>query len=153
MSDSNNFLLERYKYILARKQALNEATFKIAAIYQAVLLALGLAQFNVIAMLNAKSISLEIAKFASLSIQIMLVTLTVLILSLLVGGILSWLKYRKDEGNIDLAIMGVSRMPVKLSSALRWYETYIAITILVVCILSIWGYNYSLPILMGTISG
>jgi hypothetical protein len=140
MFNPEPFKLERYKYILARKQSLNEATFKITAIYQVAIAALGLAQYNIIVMLKSDAISFEVASLSSLCLIFMLSILTVLILALLMGGILAWLKYRDDEKEIETEVFGTARTAVKLSSIFSWYETYIAITVLAVFSLSLWAY-------------
>ncbi|WP_236197031.1 hypothetical protein [Pseudomonas glycinae] len=153
MYNQEIFKLEKYKYILARKQSLNEATFKITAIYQVAIAALGLAQYNVIAMLKADSIIFEVAKLFSLCIIVMLSILTVLIVALLVGGILAWLKYRRDESEIEQDVFGTPRLPVKFTSILTWYETYIAITVLVVFSLCLWAYFEKLGPLLSLLAG
>nr|AVJ40384.1 hypothetical protein CLM75_24710 [Pseudomonas lurida] len=142
MADKQDFTLERYKYILERKQSLNEATFKIAAIYQVIIVALGLAQFNVIAMTSSKSITLSTAEFASTCLLCMLAILTLLIIALLLGGIFSWLKYRSDERNIEIQIFGKSREPTSISNIFRWYETYIALIVILVFAATFWTYIY-----------
>lgn len=153
MYNQEVFKLEKYKYILARKQSLNEATFKITAIYQVAIAALGLAQYNVIAMLKADSISFEVAKLSSLCLIIMLSILTVLVVALLVGGILAWLKYRRDESEIEQDVFGMPRSPVKFTSILTWYETYIAITVMVVFSLCLWAYLEKLGPLLSLLAG
>ncbi len=140
MYNQENFKLEKYKYILARKQSLNEATFKITAIYQVAIAALGLAQYNVMAMLKVSSITLDVASLSSLCLIVMLAILTVLIVALLIGGILAWLKYRYDESEIEREVFGVSRPSVKLASILTWYETYIILTVVLVFFVCLWAY-------------
>ncbi|WP_095125921.1 hypothetical protein [Pseudomonas sp. Irchel s3a12] len=140
MYNQEVFKLEKYKYILARKQSLNEATFKITAIYQVAIAALGLAQYNVIAMLKADTITFEVASLSSLCLILMLTILTILIVALLIGGILAWLKYRRDESEIEQEVFGKPRSPVKLTSIFTWYETYIAITVALVFSLWLWTY-------------
>jgi hypothetical protein len=140
MCNQEAFKLEKYKYILARKQSLNEATFKITAIYQVAIAALGLAQYNIIAMLKADSITFEVASLSSLCLILMLTILTILIVALLIGGILAWLKYRRDESDIEQGVFGKSRSPVKLKSIFTWYETYIVITVIMVFSLWLWTY-------------
>lgn len=140
MYDKNSFLLERYKYILTRKQHLNEATFKIAAIYQVILLALAAGQYNVIVQWKAAAITGHIAELFSMCIAVMIFALSALILTLLIGGIASWLKYRRDETNIELAVHGTSRAPVRFASIFRWYETYLGGVVIAVFIG--WAYVY-----------
>lgn len=140
MANQEIFKLERYKYILARKQSLNEATFKITAIYQVVIAALAISQYNVIVMLKSKSISYDIAQFSSICLFFMLAILTVLIVALLVGGVFAWLKYRRDEQEMEIDVFGISRARVGFFNIFSWYETYIVITVLAVFALGLWAY-------------
>lgn len=149
MLNKEAFLIERYKYILSRKQSLNETTFKIAAIYQVIIIALAIAQFNIITMRSARTVTLEEASFFSGSLMVMLTILTFLIISLLLGGIFSWLKYRKEESKIELETFGRSRELTKISNIFRWYETYIALIVIIVQVLISWAYfNILTPMLI-----
>jgi hypothetical protein len=153
MYNQENFKLEKYKYILARKQSLNEATFKITAIYQVAIAALGIAQYNIIVMLKANSITLEVASLSSFCLIVMLAILTTLIMALLIGGILAWLKYRYDESDIERDVFGKSRTPVKLASSFTWYETYILLTVLLVFLVCLWAYFERLTPLLTLLAG
>ena len=146
--NKNDFLLERYKYVLLRKQHLNEATFKIAAIYQTVLLALGIGQYNVISLWKQKTLNNDLAHLFTNCIFAMLIILTMLILILILGGIFSWLKYKSDESDIEFKVSGTRRPDVTFKSIFRWYETYLALIVIIV--LASWIYTYLyhlLPIL------
>jgi hypothetical protein len=134
MYDTNAFLLERYKYVLLRKQALNEATFKIAAIYQAVLLALGLGQYNVLVLYQSGALSAVNARLYSNLLLAMLFVLSALVLTLLVGGIFAWINYRNDEAEIELKVAGIKKDRIKMLSIFSWYETYIGAIVLVVLV-------------------
>ncbi|ENU4084551.1 hypothetical protein ACFH11_000077 [Enterobacter asburiae] len=138
--NQNDFLLERYKYVLQRKQHLNEATFKIAAIFQTVLLALGIGQYNVVSLWKQKTIDIVLAKLFTNCILAMLIALTGLVITLISGGIVAWLKYRADESDIEFKVSGTRRPEVKLKSVLRWYETYFLL--IVVIVLAAWLYTY-----------
>lgn len=140
MLNKELFLIERYKYILSRKQSLNETTFKVAAIYQVVIIALAIAQFNIIQMRSAHTITFIESQFYTNCLMIMLTILTFLIISLLLGGVFAWLKYRKEESNIEFEAFGQSRGLAKFSNIFRWYETYIAIIVIIVYISALWAY-------------
>lgn len=130
MSDSaGEFLLERYKYILDQKKALNETTFKIAALYQAVIVVLFAGEFAVVKDFLSRGVSAEVAKMASWAIFAMNLLLATICLTLLIGGALAWLSYRKEQIEIELYAMKMKRQELKKTNLLRWYETYIAISI------------------------
>jgi len=121
------FTLERYKYVLGQKKDLNEKSFKLATVYQAaVILACG-ATYKVVC--DARSgvvtaqegLAFEWAIFG-------IMTLASLFFALLIaGGLLSWLKYRRDEADIEFAVTGTCRPAPGRSDILRWYETYLII--------------------------
>lgn len=140
MTVADAVLLEKYKYILSRKQALNESTFKIAAIYQALILGVAIAQYNVLVSMQAKAIDFRVSFLSSASLMVALVVITALILSLLIGGVFAWFKYRKDESVIELAVLGTVRAPVRFRSVFSWYETYIALVVLAVGIGGLYVY-------------
>lgn len=144
MSVDNPFLLEKYKYILARKQALNEATFKIAATYQTLVIALGVAEYTIISQLNEKKINIALATYATLTTYTLLSILTSFVILLLAGGVKSWLKYRKDEALVELEAMGKTKEPVKPIDIFRWYETYIILVVLIIFIVSTWSLKATL---------
>ncbi|MGF6208812.1 hypothetical protein [Pseudomonas frederiksbergensis] len=151
MDVKDTFALEKYKYVLLRKQALNEATFKIAAIYQALVIGVGVAQYSVLASHQTRTIDDKLALQASICLMIMLMVTTALILSLLIGGIFAWVKYREDESSISEEYLNKARDPIKLRSIFSWYETYLALVVLIVAVLGVLGYTlYLLPsLLMG----
>ncbi|MBD8197605.1 MULTISPECIES: hypothetical protein [Pantoea] len=136
MLNRESFLLERYKYILLRKQTLNEATFKIAAIYQVIIITLAAAQYNIINLLNTYKIDKIKAIFFSNCLMAMLLILTIFTVTLLIGGVFSWLKYRNEESDIEQEAFGLSRKKPKLTNVVRWYETYLVLTILLIFIAS-----------------
>ena len=141
------FALEKYKYVLARKQDLNDATFKIAAMYQALIIGVGVAQYSVLKSFYAQEISSSLAKQASLSLMGMLLLTSLLIISLLVGGVFSWLKYRGDESTLANEFLGKSKDNIKLVSIFSWYETYLVLVVFLVAVVSVIGYwNILFPI-------
>lgn len=139
-TDAAALVLEKYKYILARKHALNESTFKIAAIYQALIIGLGVAQYNILVSVNAKAISSRLAMFSSAGLMIMLIIVTTLILCMLVGGIFAWSKYRKEESGIEFKAIGTKKDPATFKSIFSWYETYLAMVVLLVGALGLYAY-------------
>lgn len=140
MINKEKFLIERYKYILSRKQSLNETTFKIAAIYQVIIIALAASQYNVVTLLKSKVLDKNIAIFFSNCLIVMLTILTSLTITLLVGGIFSWLKYRHEESLIESEAFGTSREKPKVFNILRWYETYLVTIVLLIFFLALGAY-------------
>lgn len=138
-----SFLIERYKYVLEQKRTLNEKTFKIVSLFQVVIAAIAAGNYEVIKSTQGGEIS---SATAILAIHILyggFLIATIACLSLLVGGIVSWLDYRTDESRIEAYVHGNPKSKIKLTAPLRWYETYIALTMLA----SIVGYSLVLPLL------
>ncbi|WP_252088843.1 hypothetical protein [Pseudomonas sp. MWU13-3659] len=150
MSLEENFKIEKYKYILARKQALNEVTFKIVAVYQALILALFAGQYAVYTSAGKGTLTPALALQSTYVLFALFVMVSVLILALLVGGVFSWMSYRQDESEIELAVTGVPKRPIALADLWRWYETYLVLFVLVFSGGGIWGYmKFILPVFNG----
>lgn len=126
--EKNKFLLERYKYVLMRKNDLNDKTFKIVAFYQALLLSVGAAFYTV----NTNIHQLSLSVMYSTSLIGLLTISTVFLLLLLLGGIFSWVNSRNHESEILLSVFGIERERIKKRHVLFWYETYIIIAMFVV---------------------
>jgi hypothetical protein len=121
-------IAERYKYIIDQKKRLNDATFKIAAFYQTVILVILGAQFKILEITQKNEISAELGTLGSLGLFWCTIGLTVVSLAILVGGIAAWFDYRKEEVRIEQEFGGLRREMPTLRGMLRWYETYIALT-------------------------
>lgn len=132
MDLKNAVILERYKYILARKQSLNEATFKIAAIYQALMLGVAVAQYNVLLSAHEKKISSDLSLFSTYCLVAIFIIISVFVFSLLCGGVFAWLKYKRDEDGVELKVFGVCRPKVRVLSLFTWYETYFALVVFLI---------------------
>jgi hypothetical protein len=127
-------LLERYKYIIDQKKRLNDATFKIAAFYQAVTLVIFGAQFKILETAQKQEISDDLARLGSWGLFWSSVGLTFVSLLLMIGGVGAWLDYRREEALMETEFAGLSRKAPSLKALLRWYETYISFTMIAVII-------------------
>lgn len=121
----SELVVERYKYILDQKRDLNERTFKIVAIYQAVVLAIAVGQFQVSSDTARTSLKPETAIVATWSLFAIFAFISVFSAVLIIGGIAAWLNYRRDEANIEIDVLGCSRPAPRFRDAFKWYETYI----------------------------
>lgn len=131
------YLIERYKYILSRKGQLNEATFKIVSLYQVVVFAFALSFFKIYSCYKDGLLSLDVGYFFCLALIVLYVAFTILILALLIGGVFAWLKYRRDENEIQSLIDGSTRADISFKNVFAWYEFYVTLFIIAVCILSV----------------
>ncbi|WP_152031529.1 hypothetical protein [Pseudomonas putida] len=140
MDLKDEIMLEKYKYILSQKQALNEATFKIVAVYQALVLALAAGQYTVLTTYENAPLKPVWALSVTYMLLGMYVTVSLLIVALLVGGIFSWKGYRKDESVIELQVYGVGKESIKLKSVWCWYETYLVLFVVVASGVGVFSY-------------
>jgi len=130
MASNYDFLLERYKFILAQKQTLNRNTFVAISIYQASFALIVYAQFTVLTRFYEGSVSAHLAATGSALLLGFLFILSFFLIALIAGGIASWLNYRSDEADIEREMFGRSRRPATLSDAFKWYESYVLLAIL-----------------------
>lgn len=137
-----DFLLERYRYILAQKQNLNESTFKVSAVYQALLGAVGIAQFNICQAFFEKKMAANISLVFSSATLIFFLLSSVFVLVLMVSGVRSWIGYRQEEAQIESQVFKKSRALPKVKNLLFWYETYIIFFIVVLSIFAVLLYLY-----------
>lgn len=127
-----DFVLERYKYVLEQKRSLNRNTFLVVSIYQGVLALVVAANYQLWVALTDARVSVEFVSMAANGLLLLLWVVAVFSLSVLVSGVASWLGYRKEESLIEEGYLGTSRPLPRLRNAFRWYETYVAIGIIVV---------------------
>lgn len=129
---NETLLLERYKYVLDQKKNLNDATFKVAAFFQAVLLVILGAQFRILELAQKKEVTVELARLGSWGLFWAVIALGAVSILLIVGGIATWFDYRREESELELLLGGTSRHLPSLRGLLRWYETYIVAIIVTV---------------------
>ena len=128
----DNFLLERYKYVLSQKQSLNGATLQIITIYQAGLALVVSGQFAISAAVAAAKLDNEVARAGTFALLGLMSVLSTFALLLLVSGVAAWLGYRREEAQIENDVLGTSRPAPNLTSVVTWYETYFGIVIIAV---------------------
>jgi len=124
---AKDFLIERYKYILGQKKDLNERSFKIASVFQALLLLVASGQYKVVLDLEGGSIGADRGILVSWAMFAFVCIATACYLSLLLGGLFAWIKYRGDEATIEADVFGAARSPPRVKDCLRWYETYLIV--------------------------
>lgn len=130
---SDALLVERYKYILDQKKSFFSATFKILTLYQAVLLAVSALQFRIIEKFLDGSVDASLAAISTWSIYWMHSILAFTCIASLVSGIISWLRYKKDEYEIEKQFSIEEKVPTGGRSylkALSWFESWIMVGII-----------------------
>ncbi|MGL4483174.1 MAG: hypothetical protein ACRCTW_11730 [Lactococcus garvieae] len=120
-----NFLLERYKYILLRKNDLNGKTFKVLTYYQALLIAMGSALYAIVKMNIA-----EQGRIFGDCLIMLFIIISLFLTLLLTGGIFAWLDIRKDERELLISVIGIDKGRIKKRDILTWYELYICLALI-----------------------
>lgn len=143
------FLLEKYKYILSRKNSLNDKTFKIIAFYQVVVFSLFVSFYSVFTSFKKGAYDYDLALMFSNCIFFFFVVLSLYVTFMLISGVKSWLKYRGDEDEINNVVFGKSRDKIKFINFLFWYETYIIISVILVCLSVVLFYIYRYEFIFG----
>jgi H+/Cl- antiporter ClcA len=131
--DKGNVYLERYKYVLKQKQFLNDTTFKITTIYQAGLAVLVAGQYAVVA--TAKSspnFDRDVARAGSEILLGLMIVLSVFTLFLLGSGAAAWQSYDKEEKEFEKDVFVREQSEQNIKRVFRWYETYIAVAVIVI---------------------
>lgn len=144
-----SMLVERYKYVLEQKKRLNETTFKIAAFFQAVMIVILGAQFRVVELHQRSEITYSLASVATWGLFWATLGLTCLSLLLLFGGVASWFDYRHQEVELERQLGGTERRPPSMRGFFRWYETYVALIMIIVTAGYWWSLKYIILNVLG----
>ena len=145
-AQSNNateeeFLLERYKYILQQIHTVNENLYRFLAIYQTLAVALvggGLALF---VGYRKWGISAPTAHTGIIGVMWLVTVVAAFAVLLVIIGIFNWLDYRREECELtDAAVRPGFRQPPQLRNFLRWYETYV-IMFIIGSVAFLWAYT------------
>lgn len=124
----NDIFLEKYKYILDQKKNLNAATFKIASVYQVLLLAILTGQFSIVWDVASGSLDKILGIQSTWGLFALTIIITLIMIFLILGGIFSWINYRRDEYDLEVSLgMQPKEMP-KISHCIRWYESYVVLS-------------------------
>ncbi|MCC2977806.1 hypothetical protein LK533_14110 [Sphingomonas sp. PL-96] len=127
---ASEFAVERYRYVLEQKRRLNEATFKIASVYQVFIVAVGAGYYTLVKDVTAQDISEASYRAGVLALLLANVFVSAITVSLLVGGIASWLSYKQEEAETLGKDLGIDDRPHLIRRLLSWYETYIILAVL-----------------------
>ena len=139
----NDSLLERYKYILAQKQALNKTSFRVASIFQTLYIGMVTVALQTVKSAYQRFIPPEAAREGLMALSVASLVIACFCVFLLVSGISSWIKYRRDEFNVEQAVGIESRPLPQWKDAFRWYESYLILGVIgtcATCIIGIWCY-------------
>ncbi len=136
------FKLERYKFILAQIQRLDDSLYKYLNLFQTLVTAI--IGGSVALLVGWKNLKVD-AETARVGIYGLLGLLCILALFFIVNvivGILSWLDYRKDETELLNEAMGSDyRKPPRIRNCWRWYETYFIVFLVILIVAAIWFVN------------
>jgi hypothetical protein len=129
-STEDDFLLERYRYLLQQINNVNENVYKFLAIYQALATAVVGGALALFVGYRKWSIHASVARSGIVGLMWLTTVIAIFAAMLIVIGVISWLDYRREECELtDVAIRPGFRKPPRLRNFYRWYETYIIIFI------------------------
>jgi hypothetical protein len=139
MSDSResygDLEVERYKFILQQLHSINENVYKLLAIYQALAVTLGGAALALMVGYEEWGIRPSVARTGVVGLMTLVSTVALFVVLLIAAGVASWLDYRREECELTDSLVGPGfRQPANPKNFLRWYETYVALFILVTAI-------------------
>ncbi len=127
-----DFELERYKYILQQIHTSNDNVHKYLALFQTLITAI--IGGGILIFVNWKNLNIR-ADIVRASIQGLIGLLIILasfVVISVIGGIFSWLDYRREEVKLlkDIGKPEIRKMPT-LRNCWRWFETYVVLFIIV----------------------
>jgi hypothetical protein len=123
--------IERYKYVLSQKQKLNDNTFKILALYQALCIALVSGIYVVYTAIEKDEISSRDGAGFLWAIVGLFELVSVFTIMGLAAGIRAWVGYRTDEIEIEAGSGLEPRAKPSIRSVFGWYETYFILFVMV----------------------
>ncbi|WP_295191123.1 hypothetical protein [uncultured Brevundimonas sp.] len=125
----DQFLIERYKFILEQKRQLNANTFKVVAIFQALSLAIIGAVVALVTQLGEGKVDVHLAVYAARFCAGLMAAVGVFAALVIVSGLSAWINYRADEAQVEAEVFGSARAQPSWRDAPKWYETYILLAI------------------------
>jgi heme/copper-type cytochrome/quinol oxidase subunit 2 len=124
----NNYIIERYKYILSQIHTINENVSKYLTLFQTLTTAIVGGGITVFLNWKKMDVAPELAVAAINGLTILLWLLTAFVFISITVGILSWIDYRNEEVDLlEKTNTPELRQRPKLINFWRWYETYILV--------------------------
>ena len=143
VASQDDFVLERYKYILQQIHAINENVYRFLAVYQSLAVTIiggGLALY---VGYRGWHIPTSVARTGIIGLMWLVTIVAAFAVLLIIMGMVNWWDYRKEECELtDAAVRPGFRKPPQLQNLLRWYETYIVLFI-VGSITFLWAYTFA----------
>ena len=136
---SEEFKLERYKYILEELRSLNENVHKYLTLFQSLATLIIGGGVGVFVSWQSLKITAAMAKVSIQGLVGMLIILAVFAMISIIAGMISWFDYRKEEvALLDDAIERGYRRTPKWGNFWRWSETYVLLFIVIMTIIISW---------------
>ncbi|MGS2646697.1 hypothetical protein [Streptosporangium sp. LJ11] len=124
----DQFVLERYKYILQQIHAINENAHRYLALYQTLVTAVATAGIALFVGYKNFGIAANVARSGLIGLMLLESLIAGFTVLLVVAGMLSWFDYRKEECALtDVYISPGFRNEPRWRNFFRWHETYIAL--------------------------
>lgn len=125
---TDQFVLERYKYILQQINAVNESAHRYLAVYQSLTTAVATAGVALFVGYGNLGITVKAAKSGLVALMLLESLIAGFSVLLILSGVLSWYDYRKEECALtDRYIHPGFRDKPRWANFFRWHETYIVL--------------------------
>jgi ABC-type uncharacterized transport system permease subunit len=130
---AEEYMLERYKYILQQIHTLNENHQKYLSLFQTLTTVIVTGIIAVFASWQQLQLEAETARTAIRGLTLLLTVLGLFVILSMVSGIIAWLDYRNEEAKLlDRVVHRGFRKRPSLRNFWYWQETYFILLVLIV---------------------
>ncbi|NBE80879.1 hypothetical protein [Micromonospora rubida] len=130
-SNTTEFQVERYRFILQQIHAINENVYRFLAIYQALTVSLASAALALMIGYKKWGIDAGLARKGVVGLAALVTVVALFVIFLIVVGIASWIDYRREECTLSEKVVGPGfRAAPSLRNWYRWYETFVVLFVL-----------------------
>jgi hypothetical protein len=131
-NSGEEFILERYKYILQQIHTLNESHQKYLNLYQSLTVAIVGGIIAIFAGWKSLQLTTEIPVIGIRGLETLLIILSGFVIVSILSSIAAWQDYRKEEVELlDIIVRPGFRKPPKLRNFWYWQETYFVVGVII----------------------
>jgi hypothetical protein len=125
-------VLERYRYILAQIQSVNESAYKFLGLFQTLTTAIVAGGLSLFVGYKKWGIPPPAARTGVVGLLVLETIVAAFTAALIVAGMASWMDYRREETELtDTYFKPGFRSSPRLRNMYRWYEPYMLALVLV----------------------
>jgi len=143
----HEFTSERYKFILQQIHVTNENVYRFLAIYQTLMTVLVGAQISLFVWYKRWGLSAHTGRVGLVALLLLESMIACFTRLMVIIGTITWVDYRNEECDLTdrMVYVGFRERPKK-KNFFRWYETYIALfVVLTIAIIWLLSFVFLLP--------